>query len=310
MNKLLLLCILGLMTSVVGSSSPGLKSYYARKGNKLVIVSIGGTNALVEYCRIDYKYQCFSNFDTLTPTQKGFAGTFSRMVFKNGDFFFMPGNMLLKEGIPDSSYNKMRNLGYLRREEELFNRSFEWTGFTFTEFGTGKWANQFSLPVNEFRTKVQYACDSLSRFYTSQKTTRNFKRVIVRNCKLISTTFINSSDSLEIFKLWNLCSTGNPKKNRQGIFYWQYPLSMVSLLVLGVEPEYAILGSGIVHPVLIGTEKLLIDRLHSASTYKIFFLPYDKKASDCVIKVRNSIFRTDNFRYHLPFDFEKAVLNR
>ena len=85
---------------------------------------------------------------------------------------------------------------------------------------------------------------------------------------------------------------------------------MIPLFILGMDPEYVILASGITYPVLIGTEKLIINRLHSASTYKIIFISCDKNASDCVIKVRNSIIWTDNFNYHLPFDFEKVVLNK
>ena len=281
-----------------------------RKGNKLVIIQIKDSIALLEYCHVDYKDQYVSKFDTLELNKQGYVGKFSKIVLKNNGLQFKPGNLLLKQGIPDTSFNKMRNLGYLQYTDAKFNQSFEWAGFTSTEFNKGKWESKSALNPEDFRNKIQNAYDSLYLIYSSKETTAKFKRVIIRNTRLFPKTYLDNSDSLEILRVWKLLASGKPVENKMLVFYLQYPLSLVPMLVLGLGFEYAILGSGIVYPILIGSEKFIFARFKASSTYKILFLQHDKKMKNLEIKVRNSKIMGENYNYKLPFDFEKDLLRK
>ncbi len=85
-----------------------------RKGNKLVIVPIKDSIALLDFCHVNYIDQYVGKFNTLKLNKHWYVGKFSKIVLKNNGLQFKPGNLLLKQGIHDKSFNKVENHGYLQ----------------------------------------------------------------------------------------------------------------------------------------------------------------------------------------------------
>jgi hypothetical protein len=306
MNKLILLTA-GLLISVSFYAIPDIKSYYNRKGNKLVIIQLRDNIALVEYCFLDYKNKYHTKFDTLQLNQQVYAGKFSKLRFHEDVLIFKPGKIILKEGIPDTSYNKQRNLGYIQFMESKFTTAFDWTQIQFNEFPIEQWKSKIRIDPAKFKKEVQLRYDSLNSLYTSQKITGNFKKVIIRDNRICPRKYLESEDTTEILRIWRLLSTGYPSKKNMFPYLMQYPITIIPLAEINFDA--ALLSSIVLYPVLIVSERFVINRIYASSTYKISFIPKNNKDSNTDVEVRNAIIKGNNYNYKLPFIFEKEILH-
>jgi hypothetical protein len=307
MKKANVLVMLSLLTTAVFSTS-GFNSYYGSKGNKLVVLQVSDSLANIEYCYIDFKGSYISKFDTLKFIQDKYVGKFSKVLAKNNGFIFKPGDILLHQGIPDSSFNKMRNLGYLRNINLKYNAILGWTGFKLDELNVENCSNNTSLNPETFRKNLRLAYDSLIDLYTSIKTTEKFNKLIIQDCRLFQKTYLESTDSSEIYRIWGFLATGKPKKNSMMFYFLQYPIAVLPFtIIFNGYLDFGLSSTIFVYPALIGFEKLIVNTIYSGSTYKVIFINQDKKK--IVIKIRKSVLLGDDYNYILPFSFEKNVLN-
>ncbi len=303
-----ILSMVGLFLSMNLFSINDQNFFIGKKHNSLVIIVIKDSIAFAEYDYVDRNRIAHCKFDTLNYHFGKFKGLFSEINLKNGTFMFKPGNFNLQPGIPDTSYNYLRDLGYLHFMNEKLKITFKWTGLALSELNTDDWKGGLLLNSEEFRKKVDMEFDSLYQKYTSYTITANYANVTIRNCKLKPDIYLESNDSVQIIRIWRLLSSGKPEKINVLPFLAQYPLSLIPLSFFNFD--VAVLSTPFVFPALIFTEKLIYTRAHARDTYAIIFYPVDKKAKPCTIKVRNSIIICDDYHYNLPFKFENQVLNR
>ncbi len=307
MKRVFVLSILCLFTTIVFSKS-GLNSYHGSKGNRLVVFQLHDSMATVEYCYINFKGSYVCKFDTLIFNQNIYTGKFSKVLVKNNDFIFKPENVLLHHGVPDSSFNKMRNLAYLQNIKLKYKTVLGWTGFKLDELNIENCTDKTSVNPEMFRKYIQLSCDSLIDLYTSIKTTGKFSKVLIQNCRPFPKTYLESSDSAEIFRIWKLLAINCPEKNNMLFYILQYPISALPVAFFNLD--FGIFSTIIVYPALIGTEKFIINAYYSGSTFKVTFIKKNNEKDYSVIKIRNNVLIGENYNYSLPFNFAKEIFNK
>jgi hypothetical protein len=87
---------------ITAFSRTGFKPYFGQKRNKLAIVQVQDSMALLEYFNMDHKNVYHCKLDTLKFNQGKYLGKFSEMVIKENGLIIKPGNITLRGGIPDS----------------------------------------------------------------------------------------------------------------------------------------------------------------------------------------------------------------
>jgi len=288
--------------------SADFKSYSGRKGNKLALVQISDSIAYVEYCYTNFSNLNFTKIDTLKLGQNGFIGKFSEIRVKNNNLLFSPGGIILKKKLPDTSFNKMRNLGYLQYTNARYELALKWTKAKLNELNASHWTQISNINPDEYKNSIRNNYESLFNYYTSKGYPQNFNKVMIWNCRIFAKKYLESTDSIEILRIWKLLSNGIPKKNSIIPFIVQYPISALPLAVFDLDA--AIISTPFTYTALIGTEKFIINRLHAGSTYKIIFFSNNEKIKSCVVKVRKCKIIGNYYSYLLPFDFEKEILRK
>ena len=285
-------------------------SYYGILRSTTVFVKLSDSTAFIEYSHTGYHMRLYNlKFDTLKFNKNKYSGKFSTIQVLGENVIFNPGNITLKQGEPDSSLNKRRNLGYLQNIDADYKKALKWTGLKLDDFELKKWSqkNDINLPVEVFRFIIVNSRDSINRYYTSAYC-QKFNEVIIKDCRILPKKYLESADTSRIHKMWHLLSTGVPKQKSNIPYLVQIPIPFICLAIFGVNP--IILAAIIVHPItcwaLLNSEKFVANRLTARSTYKIIFIS-NGTHKNC-IKVRNSKIITSDYNYSLPFNFVKNEL--
>src|ERR1035437_5785343 len=288
--------------------SADFKSYSGRKGNKLALVQVSDSIAYVEYCYTNFRNLNFTKFDTLKLVQDKYIGKFSEIRVKNNNLLFRPGGIILKKELPDTSFNKMRNLGYLQYTNARYEVALKWTKAKLNELNASRWTQISNINPDEYKNTIRNTYDSLFNYYSSKGYVQNFNKVMIRNCRLFPKKYLESTENTEIERIWKLLSTGIPKKNNIIPFIVQYPISALPLAVFDLD--VAIVSTPFTYTALIWTEKFIINRLHAGSTYKIICISNNEKIKSCMVIVRKSKILGNYYSYMLPSNFEKEILRK
>lgn len=307
-SKKVLLVIGGVFLSLAGFGNGGNGSYYGFKRSIFVHIRIKENKAFVEYCYPDFMGMSNTKFDTLNLDKNAYKGRFFSIKPVKNALIFSPGNIELKSGEPDNSFNRKRNLGYLQFASREFKKRLKWTGEKLDELEPAGWASSsiVQLPANEFKARIDNVSDTLFRYY-AYVYCHAFHKITIRDNRVVPRKYLESIDTAKIYWIWSLLSKGAPKQRSLIPYLIQFPVPILGLAGLNVNPLF--LAAPVVYPatylVLIGSEKLVVNRVSARSTYKITFSGTNGSRT---IKIRNSKIIRNDFNYLLPFDFEKSVL--
>ena len=281
------------------------KEFYGIRYNNFAVIKISDSCAFAEYYYTDRNNITHCHFDTLSRIDGKFTGKYSKMIIKNNTLIFTPGNIRLKDGIPDSSLNIIRNSAFINYLSDKLKISLGWTGFNFEDFNNFKLNQIPDSDPNIFRQTFTFKYDSIYQKYTSIIITRNYSSVTVRNDRLFTGNLFVSTDSIELLRVWKVLSSGKPLLNSNLPFLVQYPVALVPLSFFNFD--VAVLSTPFIYPVLIGTEKIIINRINAGKTLVISFISKDNNSKNCVIRIRNSTIIGNNYNYLLPFSFEDKL---
>jgi hypothetical protein len=309
LSSKVLLIFSSILISLATSANDGGVPYFGYKRSVFVNILIKDNKAYVEYCYPDFMGMSNTKFDTLRLDNNRYVGKAFSIKEVKGDLVFLPGSIKLKSGEADNSFNLKRNMGYLQYAGREFKKRLKWTGEKLDEFDNRNWksSNIVQLPANDFKIKITSIADSLFRYYVTSYC-RKYNEITIKDNRLIPAKYLESNDTAEIYKVWALLSRGVPRQKSLVPYLVQFPVPILGLAGLNLNP--VILAAPVVYPAcylaLIGSEKLLANRILARSTYKITFTGNNGK---CIIKVRNSKIIRNDFNYLLPFNFEKTVLH-
>jgi hypothetical protein len=273
---------------------------YGYNHHSVVYVQMTDSLAYAEYCYSDLKGLVHTKFDSLKITKNSqYEGNFSVIRSINGKLIFKPGNIALKPGVPDTSFNKMRNQGFLDFKSNQFTRKFQWVGLGQNSFYIATWNGRelYYLNPASYQKAATLAFDSLSNFYTSKAFTSRFNKVIIVNSRIFSRKLLESRENEEIFKLWKQLSGGKPEKRNSTGNFIQF-LVILPVSAIYFKKEYLYIPAAILaYPIIIFAEERVIDLINAKNTYKIIFYGID--GSKTKLKIRNSKIISENYKYLL-----------
>jgi hypothetical protein len=183
-------------------------------------------------------------------------------------------------------------------------KALSWTGGDLTEFRSSKWVqkSQVSLNAENFKCNANSAFDSVRTYYFSNLFAQKFGKVVIKNYRIVSKTYIESSDSARINKIWRFLSQASAHERNLNLFLIQMPVEVAALSV--IDFDLALLTTPFVYPALIGTEIFAGNRLLARKTFKIVFYPHNRVGKKLVLKIRKSKIICSNYIYQLPSDFK------
>ena len=295
-----ILQILWLSFSMSAQNSPAF--FYGQDKRKVVTVDLRDSVAIIEFCHSNISGTWFTRFDTLKFSNVGYRGRFYEIVIKQGIHILKPGNIVLSPGIPDVLYNQVRNKGYSYYINEKLKRTLTWTGGNLTEFKSARWNQDRLLLLNPetFKQMANDTYDSLHVYYTSSLYSGKFKKLVIRDYRLIPKKYIDTSDSAKIREIWQLLSKSSVKDRNLLPYIIQYPIPVAALSI--IDFEVALLASPLTYPALIGSEIFIGNRLLSRRTFKVIFYMNGKRQN--VLKIRGSRIIDSDYIYQLSSDFK------
>jgi hypothetical protein len=310
-SQKLLSVVGGLLLSFSLISAQGFVSYYGNNRKAVVYVQVSDSLAYVEYSYNDLRGTYHSKFDTLKCYKNKYTGSFSQIRIDSNKLLFKPGKITLSHQKPDSSFNRIRNMGYLQMINSRYQMALAWTGANLNDFSIEKWKSEKMILTKpeDYKKIIVHTYDSLYHYYTSQAYARRFNKVIIKNGRLFSKKCIESTDSVEISKIWQKLSFGSPIKRSLFCYLGQYPIAILIPVMFTITFEFSLLVSPLIYSTLIYAEKFVGNRFSAGSTYKIIFLSTQNKVNKCLIKIRKSKIIRDDYIYILPFNFEKILFN-
>ena len=304
------LLILALPFVAKSNDNRSLYNYHGESKRKIVSVQLADSLAIVEYCHANISGTWQTDIDTLKRSDNKYKGSLTEIEVQHENLIFKPGNIKLRSGVPDISYNSSRNLGYTRYLDKKIKKALTWTAADLSEFGLTKWSmdSLLRLDIDAFRRLVINGYDSLYSYCISESYTSKFGKLVVKDYRLFPKKYMVTSNNAEIFKFWQMLSKGSAQN--RNIFAYLIQMPILFAVVNVIDFDVALMAFPFTYPALIGTEIFIGNRILAKSTFKVIFYSAIHGKRQCVLKIRKSRIVCQQYTYILPFDFKTLLVSK